>query len=463
MNRGFLDAVIFFSNPSHNEAHPNLRGYSGGSGMPAIVNIKAREVHEFSTSTTARQTLIGRVCGAMVQIALAIPFLTAGLAAQSQTLDVYHNFGAIPDGQTPEAGLLRDHAENLLGTTEYGGELEKGTVFEITSVGVESVLHSFGAGGDGVNPVAALAEDADGNLYGTTLYGGTGKCTLGCGTVFKLTPAGEETVLHNFSANIGSDGNSPSAGVILDSAGNLYGTTQEGGWGSCHGGCGIVYEVSSAGVEKVLWNFEGGTVGGWHPEGGLVMDGAGNLYGTTTFGGGGTGDGCGLVFKLSYNGTKWVESVIHRFLESASDGCEPVAALSLDSAGNLYGTTALGGTNNYGTVFKVTPAGKETLLVNFDGTNGRLPQSALVQDAAGNFYGTTNFGPDTSGCGGLGCGTVFKITPAGVESVYFAFQDSEEDGEHPLGVVLDAAGNLYGTTPVTMGNQYAGNVFQIAP
>jgi uncharacterized repeat protein (TIGR03803 family) len=399
----------------------------------------------------------------MGRTGLAILALTAGLAAQSPTLYVYHNFGGIPDGQTPAAGVIRDRTGNLFGTTEYGGALGKGTVFEITSEGVESVLHSFGATGDGVNPTAAIAEDTDGNLYGTTLYGGTGKCTLGCGTVFKLTPSGEETVLHNFSANIGSDGNSPQAGVILDAGGNLYGTTLEGGWGSCHGGCGTVYEISSAGVEKVLWNFEGGTVGGWHPEGGLVMDGAGSLYGTTSAGGGGTGNGCGLVFKLSYNGTKWVESVMHRFLESASDGCEPVAVLTLDSAGNLYGTTMLGGTNNYGTVFKVTPAGKETVLVNFDGSNGRLPESALVQDAQGNFYGTTNFGPDTNGCSGLGCGLVFKMTPEGVQSVYFAFPDNEQDGEHPLGVILDAAGNLYGTTPVTMGNQYAGNVFQIAP
>jgi uncharacterized repeat protein (TIGR03803 family) len=430
--------------------------------MPPITSDPAGKVLELSTSTGTKRTLIQRVLEPTGRIALAILFLTGGLAAQSQTLYVYHNFGAIPDGQTPQAGLMRDRAGNLFGTTEYGGELGKGTVFEITSVGVESVLHSFGAAGDGVNPVAALAEDAEGNLYGTTLYGGTGKCTLGCGTIFKMTPAGEETVLHNFSANIGSDGNSPAAGVVLDGAGNLYGTTQEGGWGSCHGGCGTVYEVSGAGVGKILWNFEGGTLGGWHPEGGLVMDTAGNLYGTTSSGGGGTGNGCGLAFKLSYNGTKWVESVLHRFLESSSDGCEPVAALTLDSAGNLYGTTALGGTNNYGTVFKISPAGKETVLVNFDGTNGRLPLSALVQDADGNFYGTTSFGPD-AGCGGLGCGTVFQINPQGQENVYFAFPDNEQDGEHPLGVILDAAGNLYGTTPVTMGNQHPGNVFQIAP
>jgi uncharacterized repeat protein (TIGR03803 family) len=405
------------------------------------------------TTTNARRVLLCLLVG--------IACASVG-PAQSQTLYVYHNFGAIPDGQTPAAGVIRDRSGNLFGTTEYGGEWGQGTVFEITSEGVESVLHSFGAKGDGVNPVAALVEDAEGNLYGTTLYGGTGTCTLGCGTVFKLSAAGEETVLHSFSGK-GSDGNSPQAGVILDSAGNLYGTTQEGGWGSCHGGCGTVYEVTITGQEKVLWNFEGETVGGWHPEGGLVMDESGNLYGTTSFGGGGTGNGCGLVFKLSYNGTKWVQPVLHRFVESASDGCEPVAALKLDSAGNLYGTTALGGASNYGTVFKVTPAAKESVLVNFDGTNGRLPQSALVQDAEGDFYGTTDFGPDTTGCSGLGCGTVFKMTPAGVESVYFAFPDSEENGEHPLGVILDEAGNLYGTTPVTMGNQYPGNVFQIAP
>jgi uncharacterized repeat protein (TIGR03803 family) len=383
--------------------------------------------------------------------------------AQSQTLYVYHNFGAIPDGQTPAAGVIRDRSGNLFGTTEYGGQWGQGTVFEITSEGVESVLHSFGAKEDGVNPVAALAEDAEGNLYGTTLYGGTGKCTLGCGTVFKLTPSGEETLVHNFTANIGSDGNTPRAGVILDAAGNLYGTTQAGGWGSCHGGCGTVYEVSSTGVEKVLWNFEGGTTGGWQPEGGLVMDAAGSLYGTTSAGGGGTGNGCGLVFKLSYNGTKWVETVLYRFPGSGIKGCQPVAALALDSAGNLYGTTELGGANNDGTVFEVTPTGIETVLVNFDFTNGRLPESALVQDAEGNFYGTTNFGPDTTGCSQLGCGLVFKMTPQGVESVYFAFPDSGEDGEHPLGVILDAAGNLYGTTATVQEGDYMGNVFQIAP
>ena len=430
--------------------------------MPSTTTFAAADVRNFPNSTKPFRTPIHPLWHAVVRTALPVVFLTAALAAQSQTLYVYHNFGAIPDGQTPAAGVLRDQRGNLFGTTEYGGELGKGTVFQITPEGVESVLHSFGAAGDGANPVAALAEDAAGNLYGTTLYGGTGKCTLGCGTVFKLTPSGDETVLHSFTANIGSDGNSPEAGVILDAAGNLYGTTLEGGWGSCHGGCGTVYEVSSAGVEKVLWNFEGGAVGSWHPEGGLVMDAVGNLYGNVMFGGGGAGNGCGLVFKLSNNGTKWGETVLHRFLKS-TDGCQPVAALTLDSVGNLYGITEFGGTSNYGTVFKVTAAGKETVLVNFDGTNGRLPQSALVQDAEGNFYGTTNFGPDTAGCSGLGCGTVFKMTPAGVESVYFAFPDNEQDGEYPLGVVLDSAGNLYGTTPVTMGGQYPGNVFQIAP
>ncbi len=259
--------------------------------------------------------------------------------------------------------MIIDAAGNLYGTTEYGGDYSCGgpgcgTVFELmpTEGGgwTEKKLHNFGNGTDGVFPLADLNLDVAGNLYGTT-YGGGGLCSYGCGTVFELTPNGNgnwtEKVLHSFNDN-GTDGDLPYAGLIFDAAGNLYGTTVAGG--SSYAG--TVFELTPHGngnwTEKVLHSFSNVGTDGASPFAGLIFDAAGNLYGTTTYG----GNHPGTVFELTpTGGGDWTEKVLHSFSNVGTDGAYPYGGLIFDAAGNLYGTTYLGGTYNYGTVFEVTP------------------------------------------------------------------------------------------------------------
>lgn len=292
-----------------------------------------------------------------------------------------------------------------------------------------SVLHSFTGQPDGGHPFAGLVLDKAGNLYGTTSSGGTSDG----GTVFKLDPTGKETVLYNFTG--GADGGYPSQGeLILDAAGNLYGTAGMGG----SGGFGVVFKLDSAGAETVLYNFTAGPDGGW-PHAGVVRDAAGNLYGTAQTGGDltcGFGFGCGVVFKVDANGN---ETVLHDF-EGGADGVSPFGNLVLDTAGNLYGTTTAGGASNEGVVFKVDPIGTETVLHTFTGPDGGGSTGRLVRDAAGNLYGTT------SGGGASKQGTVFKVDPSGKETVLYSFTGGT-DGTAPItGLALDTEGDLYGTT-----------------
>ena len=236
------------------------------------------------------------------------------------------------------------------------------------------------------------------------LYGTTW-AGCGYGTVFKLALDGTETVLHCFSS--GEDGASPSGTLIRDKKGDLYGTTWTGGGTGCNGvGCGTVFKyVAKDNGELPIYTFTGGADGG-NPDGGVIMDSAGNLYGTTAAGG---AHNFGVVFKLAPDGT---ETVLHSFA-GGSDGYYSTAGLIMDAAGNLYGNTQVGGTYNAGVVFKVTPAGKETVLYTFTGgSDGDAPYNApLIMDAAGNLYGTTLTG-GLSGCVfDQGCGGVFKITP----------------------------------------------------
>jgi uncharacterized repeat protein (TIGR03803 family) len=302
---------------------------------------------------------------------------------------VLYRFAGMPDGQNSTGTLVRDSAGNLYGTTQNGGTDGHGTVFKLDTTGTETVLHSFANGPtDGGYPSAGLIRDAAGNLYGTTPSGGTSDN----GTVFKVDSTGVETVLHLFT-NV-PDGASPNAGLIRDAAGNLYGTTIAGGVGY-----GTVFKVSSTGVETVLYSFTGGT-DGLVPEGGLVRDSAGNLYGTTFYGG---VSNFGTVFKLNTTG---LETVLYSFT-GGGDGQNPQAGLVRDTAGNLYGTTEFGGTSNLGTVFKLDTSGIETVLHTFTGTStdGRQPFAGVTLDTAGNLYGTT------FGGGAFGFGIVFKLTP----------------------------------------------------
>jgi uncharacterized repeat protein (TIGR03803 family) len=293
-------------------------------------------------------------------------------------------------------------------------------VFKVDTRGKETVLHSFCPQypncPDGAGPYTRVIQDGQGNLYGTTAEGGNSGCFAGsgCGTVFKLSKAVKETVLHSFTG--GADGATPYAGVIQDAKGNLYGTTYYGGKGKCNDGfgtgCGVVFKLGTTGKETVLHRFTGG-IDGSYPDAGVIQDAKGNLYGTTQEGGdlsGCDGLGCGVVFKLSTTGK---ETVLHRFT-GGTDGSNPDAGVIQDAKGNLYGITRAGGDLNgcsglgCGVVFKLNAAGKETVLHGFTGgTDGSNPDGGVIQDAKGNLYGTAYAGGDSS----CGCGVVFELTP----------------------------------------------------
>lgn len=327
--------------------------------------------------------------------------------------------------------------------------------------GSETVLHAFQGGGDGASPQSALIADGAGNLYGTTYYGGGGACFGGCGTIFRLAPDGTLRVLYSFQG--GSDGEYPAAGLTADTSGNLYGTTSEGAGSGCYGnqGCGTVFRLAPDGSFAVLHTFAGGSDGG-QPEAGLIIDAAGNLYGTTYTGGGNAcpvGGGCGTVFRLAPDGT---ETVLHAFCatKNCRDGALPWAGLIADKNGNLYGTTMTGGSGRRhcfgkigcGTVFKLAADGSEKILYSFcpqrKCTDGATPQAALIRDGQGNLYGTTTTGGAycERGDEGGGCGTVFEVARDGTETVLHSFT-GRRDGATPAGsLIADGNGNLYGTT-----------------
>jgi len=390
--------------------------------------------------------------------------LVSTLPAQTQTLTVLHNFAGPPaDGTTPTGGLLFDPAGNLYGVTSNGGTTNAGTVFKLDPNGTESLLHSFaGPPGDGWLPTDGLARDTvTGNLYGTTPFGGSAiHCPIqailvGCGIVFKLDPSGTETVLHRFGP-AASDGARPQGRLIVDSLGNLFGTTEWGGNGGCRiffgfnhvkvdVGCGTVFKVDANGNESILYNFIND---GAFPVAGLAQDTSGNLFGTASTGGvmncaSALFGQCGTVFKVDTAGQF---SMLYSFQGASTgpDGGTPLSSLLLDASGNLFGTTAFGGTGA-GTIFKVTPAGKETLLHSFGpGDGAAFPTAGLVQDAAGNFYG-------------LASGNVFKLDSTGKESVLFTFTGNDNLASGDL--VQDASGNLYGVT--TLGANGNGTVFKL--
>jgi uncharacterized repeat protein (TIGR03803 family) len=312
-----------------------------------------------------------------------------------------------------------------------------------------SVLHEFTGVPDGSDPNADLVLDAQRNLYGTTPYGGSGNCndefgTVGCGTVFKVDTTGNETVLHSFTGTDG-DGAFPTGGLVLDAQGNLYGTTSSGG---TFGG-GTVFKMTSTGGETVIYSFGSQAGDGGGPTG-LVLDAEGNFYGTTAAGGRSV---YGTVFKVDPAGN---ETVLYSFTGIGGDGAEPLAGVVLDAQGNLYGTTLYGGDDTCkpplgcGTVFKVDTTGNESVLHRFESVpDGEDPRAGLVLDAEGNLYGTTYYGGNTNRYRGNGLGTVFKVDTNGIETVLYRFCQlpSCKDGGFPLaGLVIDAQGNLYGTT-----------------
>ena len=406
-------------------------------------------------------------------ILLCVLAVIATQATQAQTFQVIHNFTGGADGAAPWAGLTMDQAGNFYGTSPYLGQHGQGTVFKLSRVGSGwdvNPLYSFSGGLGGGNPFSAVIFDGAGNLYGTTGYGGIGD-NGGYGTIFSVRPPGThcstsdcrgtKTVLYTFAG--GSDGATPNeygGSLVFDKAGNIYGTTTNGGLQECDNkgapqpGCGTVFQLSPSGsgwTKSVLYRFTGGGDGAW-PTSRLIFDQAGNLYGTAIIGGVQGGCqfvgyyGCGVVFKLSPSGSGWTESVIYSFTGGA-DGGLPVGGLIFGPSGNLYGTTEIGGDGGGGTVFQLTPSnGNWTLetIYSFNGDEGPLDNLAL--DEAGDLYGTT--GAD----GAYGSGNVFELQPSDGGWTYTSLYDfcaiyPCNDGATPVGsVTFDQNGNLYGTT-----------------
>lgn len=365
---------------------------------------------------------------------------------QAAAYESLYSFGNRPDGDRPTAGLTKMKGV-LYGTTGSGGSSNNGTVFSITSGGVEEVLHSFHGGSeDGQGPGELL--NVNGTLFGTTAGGGdSGPCS--CGIAYSITPTGTEKILRRFHS--GTDGAHPSGGLTI-LKGTLYGTTLSGGDGCGSVGCGTVFSMTPAGTEHVLYAFKSKPDGNY-PTAGLVALGL-TLYGTTNLGGG-SGcyyhNGCGTVFSVGLQGS---EKVLYRF-KGGSDGAYPDANL-IAVNGVLYGTTSIGGYRNEGTVFSVTTSGVGRVLHRFGhGSDGSDPEGPLL-DVNGTLYGTTY------NSGVSGPGTVFTMTTSGKERVLYTFRGGSTDGSNPEAALVDLNGALYGTTYYGGANN-RGTVFSLTP
>jgi len=395
--------------------------------------------------SSLRRTLAATSVGILLML-MIMPPVPAQQLPPAPTFTILHSFTGPPnDGRNPITGLTLDSAGNLYGTTGIGGTANWGTVFVVRPDGSEAVLYNFPQTAFCCPGPSGLTLGSDGNFYGTTADGGAAFL----GTVFSMSPAGTLTTIYSFAGSP-NDGSGPVAGVIRDAAGDLYGTTVQGGVSGtgCSGTCGTVFKVSGNGVETVLHNFAGGSSDGGNPHGGLIQDSAGNLYGTASNGG---STGNGVVFEVAPDGT---ETVLYSFLGPANDGgpssgapndgAHPQSGLVQDSAGNLYGTTLNGGAYSGGTVFKLSPAGSETLLHSFGGPStleGGSPFASVIMDAAGNLYGTTG----SVGRSGGGP-SVYELSPDGTFTVLHGFASSEGSPPSYGALVQDRARNLYGTT-----------------
>lgn len=401
--------------------------------------------------------------GNVLFLGAAFALIPPGVA-EAVSFKVLYSFKP-KSGDGPTSNLIPDRQGNLYGTTYEGGidngnclPYGCGVVFKLAPDRTESILYGFVGGADGQWPYGGLVMDAKGSVYGTTSVGGEGSA---CGTVFKVSAGGHKTTLHNFVGGA-VDGCSPGAGLLAGADGSFYGTTTTGGC-SEYGSCGTVFKLAADGTETVLYSFcrASNCTDGWDPQSALIADTAGNLYGTTARGG--TKD-AGTVFRVTPDGT---ETVIHSFCTAAGceDGNFPLAGLIMDGSGNLYGTTQDGGTRGDGNVFKLSPNGNGydlTVLYTFSGgTDGWEPAAPLILDSDGNLYGTTKLG------GASDSGTVFKIAPDGTKTVLYSFLFPGKSGWGPeAGLMLDKEGHLYGTTTrggkmSCYGNQGCGTAFRL--
>jgi len=422
-------------------------GGGGGTGTttpPPVITYSERQLYSFGQAPDGNYPGASMVFDALGNLYGTTPYggtygggtvfkLTPKGGQWTET--VLYNFcpaQGCPDGAQPSSSLVFDSAGNLYGTASQGGAYAGspvtgagiGVVFELTpqqdGTWAETVLHSFGSGTDGKAPMAGLVFDKSGNLYGTTYQGGTGpQCLVGCGTVFELSPGSNgwtENVLYNFCSQIGcTDGENPTGGVIVDAAGNLYGTTPGGGLSQT---LGIVFELipgtNGQFTESVLYEFQGGDSDGYSPVGALVQDGSGNLYGATEFGYSYVFPPSlnnGTVFKLTRGpNNQWSESIVHGLCAQAgcADGSIPSAGVILDNAGNLYGTTLDGGTSNWGAVFKLVPQNdgtwQESTIYSLQGYASGYSPRGLTLDSSGSMYGV-------AGGGTSGYGIAFELTP----------------------------------------------------
>ncbi len=407
-----------------------------------------------------------RPFGRWLEVAIIFSVIAfCGVAvAHASTTEVIYSFTGDSGGEYCDTDVAIDDAGNLYGTSVLGGQFGGGTVWQLSPVdgGWEhTVLYNFTGGADGGEPYKGVTLDAAGNLYGTAVTGGSGSCEGGCGVTYKLTKSGDtwtQTVIHAFTG--GLDGSGPGARVAVDARGNVYGMTPTGG----ANGLGVIYEVQAGSNDKwklrVLHTFTGGSDGSSGSAGKLVLHG-GHIFGAATTGG---SFGAGTVFELRPTRSgEWDFKTLYSF-QGAPDGVFPYGALLFDAAGNIYGTTYYGGTNGLGTVYRLARGAggrwTESVLYSFQaGSDGNSSISNLVADAAGNFYGTTSEG-------GLGSGTIFQLTPGPndtwSESIPHSFQGSP-DGAFPYaGMVGDGAGNFYGAT-VHGGADGDGAIYRFIP
>ena len=391
--------------------------------------------------------------GILLLVTLA---LAAAGSAYAQTFSVLHNFMGNNDGSEPAYAMTIDSSGKIYGST-FSGDTGTGTIFEFykqNSTWVLNTLYHFTGGLDGAVPYAGVTIGPDGALYGTTAYGGFGPCTTwggktGCGTVFKLQQSGgtwTESVLFYFQN--GPEGGVPYGGkLIFDQQGNIYGTTFQGGGGTCAAGCGVVYKLSPSNgswTQQVLYTFAGPANDGASPWAGVVFGPDGSLYGTTEVGG---SSNVGTIYKLTPSGSGWTETILYNFRDQ-DDGGKPFAGLTFDRAGNMFGATSIGGNVNGGTAFKLTPSGSNwtfQTIYSFTGRRSQLangPVANLVIDDANNIWGATG------GDGSHFVGAIFRLTPTASGYVYTSLYDfrNQEDGAIPRSnLVFDANGNMYGT------------------
>jgi uncharacterized repeat protein (TIGR03803 family) len=410
--------------------------------------------------------------------------------AQAQTLTVLHIFMGEGDGSTPIAGLTQDAAGDLYGTAELGNFFDFciptcGAVYKVAHQGsgwITRPIYHFNGPPDGSTPTSRVIFGPDGNLYGTTIYGGTGSCNNGtvhgCGTVFKLQPPPtacpsfmcpwKETILYSFASE--SDGEWPQGEITFDQAGNIYGTTEAGGAPTCL--CGTVFKLThnadGSWSKSTVYAFQGGATDGGSPYAGVTLDKSGNIYGVATAGGLQCQQICGIVFELTQSVSGWTETVLH-FFAGGADGADPYGGLIFDGLGNLYGAAAEGGMGvgtGMGTVYELSPGqGGWTFatLHEFTGEEADYPLSRLTMDAAGNLYGSSFSG------GTFNSGTVYKLTASNggwTYSTLYSFGANDGSTGFALygNVVLDAAGNIYGTASQgPYPDPDSGTVFEITP